>query len=164
MSWIANKQENAEPMTAKKNIHVKKLVVVNSEGRIFSPYVGHEYHLNKLEESTIECAGSGKGMKIYDGLHSYSWKTKMWNCVYPHADNQRSIDAINVSRSGAVANFFIDKADIKACLSKCVIGNGEHIKFMVMHCIIPSGAKYYVNDKMEYVSDKIIPIKLAKIK
>ena len=143
MCWTTLNKPNR--LKAKEDITVYKVVKV-IDGNITSYYQSFEYKINNLyQTSSIEPlweystpAAEKFGIKdwyICSGFHSY-------------------INNIEIANLGGEKIAYVEKH-----------ANEPYCRFPEqiygIKCIIPKGAEYYVNEKDEVVSDKLIPIALS---
>lgn len=130
MCWQARVIKDRYRQNAQEDIHVVKIVKRVGD-KFFSPYRNFEYHIGEISAAYIVKTEYNFGMVIEEGLHSYEGDSKI---VYN--DNRQPI--ITTS-------------------NKSFLGCWTLNKMVILDCIIPKGADYYVNSDGEYVSNRLIP-------
>lgn len=127
MCWTTNKKAVCE--TAKEKIEIIKVCYNMDNKTLISCYWEFEYELNKIysAEEELKCLSSGNKLynEVHAGFHSYTP-----NCTIV----KDSIVAIWND------NIFLDSYDTDV---------------VVVKGYIPTGAHYYLNERGEYVSNKI---------
>lgn len=84
-------------------------------------------------------------IEVYEGYHSYSV-----NNTHIHVDEIRDLIILNKGRSTTYDHYFIPITDRE-----------DGYTLAIMQCIIPKGTKYSTNDKCEYVSETILPVRIT---
>lgn len=156
MCWVAHYDEDKKEYTAKDNIPVTKLVLTDSSNNIFSFYKYFNYKLNNTYK--ISNFGSDKVYNdakdcfcIFYGFHSYTTKLKFY--IFRSFFNPMTVD---IKHNGEV----LSRLDAKLWF----LDTAEPLYLTVADCIIPKGARYFLNNRGEYVSSAIRIINTYKIK
>ena len=143
MCWTTLNEPNR--LKAKEDIIVYKLVRV-IDGNITSYYQSFEYKINNLYQiSSIE---------------------PLWEYSTPAAEKFGIKDWYICSGFHSYINN-IEIADLDGEMIAYVENHADELywefpeQIYGMKCIIPKGAEYYVNEKDDVVSDKLIPIALS---
>lgn len=139
MCWRSN---NPVKKIAEENIHVFK-IMKNKENELRSIYAQFLYEINKLYSSNIEnpIKHHYKYYDINKGFHSYSIQCKL------HITRDKAIYIISIYND--VLDVFPSKI------------NGWNI--VKINCIIPEGSEYYLNERGEFVSNKIKVISIENV-
>lgn len=147
MCWTTNIPSHKEPLIADKDIHVKKVVRKRSDDTIHSAYQGCKYKLGEvMEVDNMTFYWYGSYLYVYEGFHSYHEDTS----IYLTSTSAR-LDWILFVFSG-ISGWKLD-----------YFGFTSEGCYMEMHCIIPKGSTYYVNEHGEYVSNKLLPVELKEV-
>ena len=150
MCWATNIPSHKEPLIADKDINVKKVVIKRSDDTISSAYMFCEYKLGEvMEVNEMICEYYSQYLCVYEGLHSYHEDTDIYltrGLTLGLMPTLYVFSEIN----GRKLDYFYE--DLKS---------GS--RYMEMHCIIPKGSTYYVNEHGEYVSNKLLPVELKEI-
>ena len=136
MCWTS---KNVEKEIASEDIKVFK--IVTNEG--ISYFEGFPYTLNKQYKiDKINIREKKNCFSVQKGFHSYSKDCKILEKRHPYG-----------FKIGKCCVFYNH-------LPLCSYINSKIIK---MECIIPKDSEYYLNDRGEYVSNSIIPIKYINL-
>lgn len=139
MCWTSQQQPVA--MIATKDIPVYKIMKVFKGGiynEIYSYYQSFRYELDSKYEGKLDNPhkyGYEARIPCYEinkGYHSYS--SELTEITYP----------------------FKDFREIRVKDVRPVITLGTYCTGVVIQCAIPKGARYYLNENGEYVSNQII--------
>lgn len=138
MCWIG-KNNSAFEMVAEEDIKVFKVVYTFPFG-IYSPFRNHEYQIGKEEGADFQIVRFLTEFMITRGLHSYSSK-----CQIRYGFVGHDVLSPNGTNIGVYRDQFPRSIT------------------SVLQCLIPKGSKYYINEHEEYVSNKLIPVKLMEL-
>ena len=137
MCWIGKNIKHK----AKRNITVYKIVNNCSGSGIRSYFQRYEWEIGKIHLSKFKIILLSQNcrnyIKIREGLHSYSNKCQI--------DFRKYCYDIGITDKKHKYNFCYYLKSSKLCK---------------LTCVIPKGAVYYYNDEGEYVSNKLIPVKI----
>lgn len=134
MCWTSQQQPVA--MIATKDISVYKIMKVFG-GEIYSYYHSFRYELNSTYKGKLgnphKCSNfwCGERYEIDKGYHSYS--SELTEITYPEGFRQICVKDANP-----------------------IIDLDTYCTGIVVQCAIPKGARYYLNENGEYVSNQII--------
>lgn len=131
MCWSCSGK--AKRLFAKEDIPIIKILYKTGQGLV-SPYMSYKYELNHLYKSSLNTHKGIDITRIYEGLHSYSNKVLIEHCgVLSVSSKFDTLWGFGCIR--------LDTFDPNA-----VVALG----------FIPAGAYYYLNEREEYVSSKLI--------
>lgn len=141
MCWRTKELErtnNCNALIAKEDIHCYKIVKLNDEYGFRSMYRNFKYEIGVEYENSDSLALSfntiNKTFEIYNGFHSYSYESTTCEVNRRHYGyNEWKIRNINKELLDWIGEF----------------------NAIQVECIIPKGSKYFLNERGEYVSDKI---------
>jgi len=158
MCWTANIPSHKEPLIADKDINVKKVVLKRSGDTINSVYMDCKYKLGEvMEVDEMICEYYSQNLCVYEGLHSYHEDTVIYltlslmPTLYVFSGiSGRKLDYLYSGFGGRKVDYLYD----------C---SRPYSYYMEMHCIIPKGSTYYVNEHGEYVSNKLLPVELKEV-
>lgn len=123
---------------AKENIPVFK-VVDNQAGKLYSYYLGFEYTLGVEYTQKLNIIKEKDLYAINVGFHSYSMKNAVtYEMVY---EGERFIKVNSYPTNSPLDSFW-------------------RYSSVIADCIIPKGSRYCLNEKGEYVSDRIALINI----
>lgn len=138
MCWVTYKRENARLRHAIEDIPVYKVV----KKSLLSYYENYSYILNEVHTTELDHLYH---IKYYDredwkiglGFHSYSMNCKA-DLVYD--------------------KFLFIK--VLVLHDNLVIDCYEKDNTCMLECVIPKDSRYFLNEKGEYVSDHILPLRI----
>ena len=139
MCWNCYKSECLKPITAESDVKVFK-IALKLDNHAAVPYymsgTGIIYRVGLTYEAEI--GSPGLTGRISEGLHCYS----QLQCGVTKTQ-YRFIDVYNLTLHGNIAVYADDL-------------------IVILHCIIPKGATYYLNDIGEIVTEKLIVKSISK--
>lgn len=126
----------AKQLFAKKDIPIIK-ILYNTDQGLVSPYRFYKYELNRLYDSSFNIRKGSDITRIYEGLHSYSNKVRIERYI------------------GAVLSVSF-KTDTSWDSGWIGLDEFRNPSAVVVLGFIPAGTYYYLNERGEYVSSKLI--------
>lgn len=150
MCWITYKKEFTIPKIAEDNIVCNKIVYLCPNNIIKSAYNYFNYKTNILYEIGIEITTKYtiRGNYVIDyGFHSYNTNVKYVSALGIFSD----APYIRVYNNN---DKIIDMYEAVKWDVSCKRGPLKE-QLGLASCIIPKGATYFLNEKGEYVSNKI---------
>ena len=150
MCWFSgSKKLSKYRRIARKDVLVRKLVMATeSPYKVVSYFTGFEYELGKTYYdsylSIIHANEPQLGACIFVGFNSYSTECKITRKEQTTVSGDKKKDEIEV--------YSPDGGELVECY--------ELDNLLMIDCVIPKGATYYVNELGEYVSESIKPIRI----
>ena len=150
MCWFSgSKKLSKYRRIARKDVLVRKLVRVSENpNKVVSYFTEFEYELGKTyydeELSILNGYGSCHYAGIFVGFNSYSTECKITRKEQTTVSGDKKKDEIEV--------YSPDGGDL--------VEYYELDNLLMIDCVIPKGATYYVNELGEYVSESIKPIRI----
>jgi hypothetical protein len=137
-------KSGGQPLVAKEDIKVYKIVLLNKKRKIISS-IYHRFYWEVGKEVVTE-------MNIYDdlfvrveeGLHSYSAKDTYIDIRVYHTLIEPPLIRICSHRP---TYYVIDQ-----------LRKSSTMELAILKCVIPKDSKYFENDKGEMVSDTLKPV------
>lgn len=137
MCWPTKLQYCAQVKIAENDIKVFKIVKSNSSALISSYFYNKRYEIGKEYEESVNLFEAGTKTIVNQGLHSYG------NEIMPFIKKNSDIVVCRIDDYVYVTDFGHEGFSIAG------------YQIMKLNCTIPKGSKYLVNERGEYVSERL---------